>query len=299
MAGREFSLPSDEQVTRDRELIEALEEHQSVGEKYARTGEIPETVHRDPSMGPSANAELTRDPTPVRPLPTPPRFVGRRIVQIVIAVALIAVGYYAVTLWQVWSTGRADESRNVDAIVVLGAAQYDGRPSPQLAARLDHVVDLWAADLAAQVVVTGGNQEGDRFTEASASAQYLVERGVPASAIVQEDAGTTTFDSLERASFAARWLRRDRSDRDRSVPCVAQQADGARGGFHRVRLVDARLGGQRFGRVAPRSGGGRRCRGWSDHRVRTVEWPHRLRPIQSRPAPVVDSSSALTPWGVV
>ena len=199
MAGREFSLPSDEQVTRDRELIEALEEHQSVGEKYARTGEIPETVHRDPSMGPSANAELTRDPTPVRSLPTPPRFVGRRIVQIVIVVALIGVGYYAVTLWQVWSTGRADESRNVDAIVVLGAAQYDGRPSPQLAARLDHVVDLWAADLAEQVVVTGGNQEGDRFTEASASAQYLVERGVPASVIVQEDAGTTTFDSLERA----------------------------------------------------------------------------------------------------
>jgi uncharacterized SAM-binding protein YcdF (DUF218 family) len=199
MTGREFSFPSDEQVARDRELIEALEQHQSVGEKYARTGEVAETVHRDPSMGPSANAELTRDLTPVRPLPTPPRFVGRRIVQILIIGALIAVGYYAFTFWQVWSTGRTDDARNVDAIVVLGAAQYDGRPSPQLAARLDHVVDLWADGFAPQVVVTGGNQEGDRFTEASASARYLVDRGIPAAAIVQEDEGTTTFESLEGA----------------------------------------------------------------------------------------------------
>ena len=199
MAGREFSLPSEEQVERDRELLEALEDHQSVGEKYARTGEIPAVVRREPSMGPSANSERTRDPTPVQPLPTPPRFIGRRVVQVVLIVMLIGVAYYAVSLWQVWSTGRADEARNVDAIVVLGAAQYDGRPSPQLAARLDHVVDLWSADLAPMVVVTGGNQEGDRFTEASASAEYLVERGVPESVIVQEDAGTNTFESLERA----------------------------------------------------------------------------------------------------
>lgn len=199
MAGREFSLSSDEHVERDRELIEALEEHRSVGERYARTGEIPATVRHDPSVGPSANAELTRDPTPVQPLPTPPRFIGRRIAQVLLIVALIGVVYYAVSLWQVWSTGRADESRNVDAIVVLGAAQYDGRPSPQLAARLDHVVDLWVDDLAPRVVVTGGNQEGDRFTEASASAQYLSDRGIPESAIVLEDAGTTTFESLDRA----------------------------------------------------------------------------------------------------
>ena len=62
----------------------------------------------------------------------------------------------------------------------MGAAQYDGEPSPQLAARLDHVVELWPQGLAPLVVVTGGNQPGDRFTEAEASADYLVERGVPA-----------------------------------------------------------------------------------------------------------------------
>ena len=199
MAGREFSFPSDEQVERDRELIEALDEHRPVGEKYAQTGEIPEVVHREPSMGPSANAGVERDPTPVKPIPSPPRFVGRRIVQVLLILALIGAAYGAVSLWQVWSTGRADESRSVDAILVLGAAQYDGRPSPQLAARLDHVVDLWAEDLAPMVVVTGGNQEGDRFTEASASARYLIDRGVPETAIVLEDVGATTFESLERA----------------------------------------------------------------------------------------------------
>lgn len=199
MADREFLLPGDEQAARDRELIEAVERHESVGERYARTGEVPVTEHREPSMGPSANAALLRDPTPVKPLPMPPRRAGRRILQAGLVLLLIAVGYYAVSFWQVWSTGRSDEARAVDAIVVMGAAQYDGRPSPQLAARLDHAVSLWNDGLAPVVIVTGGNQEGDRFTEASTSAAYLVERGVPSSAIVQEDAGSTTHDSLDRA----------------------------------------------------------------------------------------------------
>lgn len=134
-----------------------------------------------------------------QPEPAPRRLAGRRILQGVLIVLLAGAGYYLVSVWQVWSTGRADEARNVDAIVVLGAAQYDGRPSPQLAARLDHVVGLWDDGLAPQVVVTGGKQEGDRFTEASSSAEYLVERGVPSSAIVQEDTGSNTFESLDRA----------------------------------------------------------------------------------------------------
>ena len=199
MADREFLLPTDEEVARDRALLAALERHQSVGERYTRTGEVPLAVHREPSMGPSSNAALTRDPTPVKPLPTPPRFIGRRIVQVLLVGLVLAVGYGALSFWQVWSTGRSDEARAVDAIVVLGAAQYDGRPSPQLAARLDHAVSLWNGGFAPVVIVTGGNREGDRFTEASASAAYLVERGVPASAIVQEDGGATTYDSLERA----------------------------------------------------------------------------------------------------
>ena len=113
--------------------------------------------------------------------------------------ALLLIGvlvYLAISFYQVWATGRADQTQPVDAIVVMGAAQYDGEPSPQLAARLDHVVELWPRGLAPLVVVTGGNRPGDRFTEAEASAAYLIERGVPADAIVLEDAGTTSYESL-------------------------------------------------------------------------------------------------------
>ncbi|CAN5703303.1 YdcF family protein [soil metagenome] len=115
----------------------------------------------------------------------------------VLLVVLAAVGYYGITLVQVWSTGRTDQTRAVDAIVVLGAAQYDGHPSPQLAARLDHVVDLYADEWAPVVVVTGGKQPGDRFTESEASSRYLTDRGVPPSAIVMEVEGRTTFETLE------------------------------------------------------------------------------------------------------
>lgn len=113
-------------------------------------------------------------------------------------VALIVAGllYFLISLFQVWSTGRADSTDPVDAIVVMGAAQYDGTPSPQLAARLDHVVELWPTDVAPLVVVTGGNLPGDRFTEAEASATYLVERGVPEEVILLEDEGTNSFESL-------------------------------------------------------------------------------------------------------
>ena len=106
-------------------------------------------------------------------------------------------GYYLISLYQVWSTGRDDQARPVDAIVVMGAAQYDGTPSPQLAGRLDHVAELWPQGVAPLVVVTGGNQPGDRFTEAEASAAYLQDRGVPADAIVREDQGHTSYESLQ------------------------------------------------------------------------------------------------------
>jgi len=110
---------------------------------------------------------------------------------------MLAISYYAVTLYQVHSTARSDQARPVDAIVVMGAAQYDGRPSPQLAARLDHAADLWSVGIAKVMVVTGGNQPGDRFTEAEASANYLIERGVPAEAILQESRGHSSYASLD------------------------------------------------------------------------------------------------------
>ncbi len=114
-----------------------------------------------------------------------------------VALVAVAVGYYLVSLVQVISTGRSSTAGPADAIVVMGAAQYDGRPSPQLAARLDEVVRLWPDGYADVVVVTGGSKPGDRFTEAEASQRYLIERGVPEAAIVLENEGTNTQQSLE------------------------------------------------------------------------------------------------------
>jgi uncharacterized SAM-binding protein YcdF (DUF218 family) len=154
------------------------------------------------AVGGAEAPSLDPHPTPVggAPVvgpPAPRRRWLRRTVWTVLLVTLAGGVYFGITWLQVRATGRSDQARDVDAIVVMGAAQYDGRPSPLLQARLDHVVELWNRGLAPVVVVTGGNQPGDRFTEASASAAYLVEHGVPTEAILQETFGQNSFDSLE------------------------------------------------------------------------------------------------------
>ena len=128
-----------------------------------------------------------------------------RLVRRTIATGLVIVtGYFAVTFVQVWWAGRQDEARKAEAIVVLGAAQYNGRPSRVLAARLDHAADLYQQGLAPVVVVTGGRAEGDRFTESGASASYLHGKGVPDDAILREVQGRNSWQSL---AASARFLK--------------------------------------------------------------------------------------------
>ena len=122
------------------------------------------------------------------------------------ALALLAVGvlYVGVTFVQVWMASRSDDAPAVDAIVVMGAAQYNGRPSPVFAARLDHAIALFEAGKAEWIVVTGGRREGDTFTEASAAAGYLIARGIPESRMLLESGGENSWQSL---AAAARILR--------------------------------------------------------------------------------------------
>ena len=127
----------------------------------------------------------------------------RRVVQsfgVSIAIVLL---YFLVSLFQVWNTGRSDDRQPVDAIVVLGAAQYDGRPSPQFQARLDHALELWKLDLASYIVVTGGKQVGDRFTEAAAARKFFETKGVKDNLIFEENLGKTTYASLLAVSRVA------------------------------------------------------------------------------------------------
>ncbi len=110
--------------------------------------------------------------------------------------ALIVLVAAGVATFRIWQQGEQDERRPADAIVVLGAAQYDGRPSPVFAARLAHAVDLWNQGLASTFVVTGGRIPGDTTTEAAVARRYAIEHGVPASAIIGEDEARNTLGSM-------------------------------------------------------------------------------------------------------
>ena len=120
----------------------------------------------------------------------------RRAARVVLGLALLAVAAFLSAFIVVLTTATVDERRPADAIVVLGAAQYNGRPSPVLQARLDHALKLYRADLAPRVVVTGGVGRGDVESEATVGKRYLTARGVPASAIVLEPEGRSTGESM-------------------------------------------------------------------------------------------------------
>jgi uncharacterized SAM-binding protein YcdF (DUF218 family) len=121
----------------------------------------------------------------------------RFLAKVLLLVVLAPVVYLAWTAADIWLTSRKDERPRSDAIVVLGAAQYDGSPSVVFKARLDQAKRLYQDGVAPLIVVLGGKQPGDRFTEAQAGAAYL-ERDLPANRVTGVKAGSTTLDSLKK-----------------------------------------------------------------------------------------------------
>ncbi|MBK6439325.1 MAG: YdcF family protein [Candidatus Microthrix subdominans] len=119
---------------------------------------------------------------------------------VLLAIPVLVVGYLGITFVQVRSAAGRDDRTPVDAIVVLGAAQYDGRPSPVLKRRLDHALELYRADVAPEIVLTGGKRDGDRFTEAFTGFKYLRQAGVPDDALVIISDGANTWESLAAAA---------------------------------------------------------------------------------------------------
>lgn len=118
-------------------------------------------------------------------------------------VLLLSVGFVAgcaIVVWQAAHHDDASEIDRADAIVVLGAAQYDGEPSPVFAGRLDHAALLYEQGRAQRILVLGGGQPGDRTTEAEAGRAYLIGKGVPEDAILSVPEGHTTFESLRAAA---------------------------------------------------------------------------------------------------
>lgn len=123
--------------------------------------------------------------------------LGWRLARNAVAVLL---GLWLVSLALVVAFERRDTRSRASAIVVLGAAQYDGRPSPVLRARIDHAIDLWRRGMAPRLIVTGGRGEGDTTSEAAVERRYAIAHGVPSSAIMVEGSGRNTSESLRNVA---------------------------------------------------------------------------------------------------
>lgn len=126
---------------------------------------------------------------------------GIRLVSGVVALGVI---YLGVTFVQVWYASNQDDTTPASAIVVMGAAQWNGKPSPVLQARLDHAADLYQGGAAPVVVVTGGKQEGDVVTQGVSGYQYLRDRGLPDEVIKVEVEGTNSYEELSASALILR-----------------------------------------------------------------------------------------------
>lgn len=140
------------------------------------------------------------------PTPRKSRPVGWRLVKTAVA-AVFAVWLLSLLMVVVYE--RRDTKRPAHAIVVLGAAQYDGKPSPVLRARVDHAVQLWRQGLAPILVMTGGRGEGDTTSEAAVERRYAISKGVPPRAIMMEGASRSTSETLRNV---AAMMTRDRRE---------------------------------------------------------------------------------------
>lgn len=129
--------------------------------------------------------------------------------KIALGVLVVLALYTGGTFVQVWQASRDDQAQEAGAIVVMGAAQYNGEPSPVFEARLEHGRQLYEQGLSEVVVVTGGRQEGDEFSEAQAGALWLEEHGVPEDALRLEVQGRNSWESL---AASARFLEADGID---------------------------------------------------------------------------------------
>jgi uncharacterized SAM-binding protein YcdF (DUF218 family) len=131
------------------------------------------------------------------------------IAALVLTGALVAVSWSFVTVWRAAHADDASSIERADAIVVLGAAQYNGAPSPVFRGRLEHAALLWREDRSRLVVVLGSNQPGDTSTEGEAGRDYLITQGVPSADVVSIPIGHTSYESLKAAAsyLEARRLR--------------------------------------------------------------------------------------------
>lgn len=165
----------------------------------------------------------------------------RKLFATVVVMVALTFGWAAVVV-AVALAGAHDQATTADAIAVLGAAQYNGRPSPVFRARLDHAAALYQRGLAPVVLVTGGVGSGDTVSESEVGRRYLLKAGLPDGAVVGLPAAASTSASLEGV---AQWFS---GKENRRVLLVSD-------GFHmlRLRIIATRLGLLPFTSPAPNS----------------------------------------------
>jgi uncharacterized SAM-binding protein YcdF (DUF218 family) len=128
----------------------------------------------------------------------------RRLLLLVFGLVISAVILWVAAIAAILVAGARPSLHDADAILVLGAAQYNGRPSPVLKARLDHALDLYRRGYAQRLVVTGGVGAGDSLSEGEVARRYAIEQGVPDTLILVDRAGTTSAESVEAAATLMR-----------------------------------------------------------------------------------------------
>ena len=157
----------------------------------------------------------------------------RLLLRLLVAVPVIVFAVWLGSFAAVVLAAQRDQARPAAAIIVMGAAQYVGRPSPVLRARLDHAIGLWHQGLAPRLIVTGGRGQGDVTSEADVSRKYALRRGVPDSVILLENEGRTTSESF-RGAVAL--LRTDHARSEERTPADRYTAILVSDPFHMLRL---------------------------------------------------------------
>jgi len=124
----------------------------------------------------------------------------RTFLKLLSVVILSIIFLWVFLISNIYINSKSQDRKSVDAIVVLGASQWNGRPSPALKARLDHALELYKANVANYIVLTGGIAKGDTISESRVGKNYLNKRGIANSKIIIEEDGKTTKESLKKVS---------------------------------------------------------------------------------------------------
>jgi uncharacterized SAM-binding protein YcdF (DUF218 family) len=127
----------------------------------------------------------------------------KELSKVILLIIVVTITGFTVLFWQIYHQSRIDEAQKADAIVVMGASQWNGEPSPVFQSRLDQAYFLYSKNYASTIILTGGIAKGEIISESSTGKHYLIQKGVKANAIFIEEKGHTSWQSLKEVALIA------------------------------------------------------------------------------------------------